>query len=316
MCRIDTSESARQAGAMTETAIVKELHRSRSDRMLAGVCGGLGEYFNVNPVFYRVGFVILTLLGGAGILVYGACALVIPAAGERESIASDVLRNHRQRPIAVVGLLLVVAAGVALLSHMSLHFHSSGFWGVVLVVGAVLIWAQRRSNAAAPITTTDESGATTIVAPAKRRHRPFRMFLAAIGLLVLAFAVLCAVVVGMFAHLSDGIGDRNFAPATPTSLNSDYKLGTGNLTLDLSGLTLGTEGRTVRLTTGIGHIHVLLPSNTTVQVIGNVRWGDSSVLGRDESGHDVRTNVGPDNAQLVIDASVDLGQIEVDRALA
>jgi phage shock protein PspC (stress-responsive transcriptional regulator) len=301
---------------MTETATYKELHRSRSDRMIAGVCGGLGEYFNVNPVFYRVGFVILTLLGGVGILVYGACALVIPAAGERESVASDVLRNHRQRPIAVVGLLLVVVAGVALLSHMSLHLHSNGFWALVLVVGAVLIWAQRRSHTAAPTTTTDESGATTVVAaPARRRH-PFRMFFAAIGLLVLAIAVLCAVVAAMFAHLSDGAGNRNFAPATPSSLDSQYKLGVGNLTLDLSGLTLGTEGRTVQLTTGIGHIRVIVPPNTTVRVIGNVDWGDSSVFGRDESGHDVHTSVGPDNAQLVIDAHISLGQIEVDRALA
>jgi hypothetical protein len=201
---------------------------------------------------------------------------------------------------------------------MSLHFHSNGFWGLVLVVGAVLIWAQRRSdrrsNTSAPTTTTDESGATTVVAAPTRRRRPFRMFFAAIGLLVLAFAVLCAVVAGMFAHLSDGAGNRNFAPATPSSLDSQYKLGVGNLTLDLSGLTLGTEGRTVRLKTGIGHIHVIVPPNTTVRVIGNVDWGDSSVFGRDENGHDVRTNVGPGNAQLVIDADVGLGQIEVERA--
>jgi phage shock protein PspC (stress-responsive transcriptional regulator) len=283
--------------------------------MLAGVCGGLGEYFNVNPVFYRVGFVILTLLGGAGILVYGACALVIPAAGEHESIASDVLRNHRQRPIAVVRLLLVVAAGVALLSHLSFHFHSSGFWGIVLVIGAVLIWAQRRPERTVPVSTTEASGETTVVVPPspRRRWRPFRFFFAAIGLLVVAFAILCAVVAGMFAHLSDGTGNRNFAPATSTSLESQYKLGVGNLTLDLSGLNLGTEGRTVHLDTGIGHIHVILPSNTTVQVIGNVDFGDSSVLGQDESGHDVHTTVGPGNAQLVIDAHVGLGQLEVNR---
>jgi phage shock protein PspC (stress-responsive transcriptional regulator) len=283
--------------------------------MLAGVCGGLGEYFNVNPVFYRVGFVILTLLGGAGILVYGACALVIPAAGERESVASDVLRNHRQRPFAVVGILLVVAAGVALISHVSLKFHRTGFWGLALIIGAVLIWAQRRPEKAAPVSTTDASGETTVVAsPTPRRRHPFRIFFAAIGSLVLAFAILCAVVAGMFAHLSDGTGKRNFAPATPSSLASQYKLGVGNLTLDLSGLTLGTEGRTVHLKAGIGHIHVILPPNTTVRVVGNVDWGDSSVLGQDESGHNVHTSVGPANARLVIDAQVGLGQIEVDRA--
>ena len=301
---------------MTETATYKELHRSRSDRMLAGVCGGLGEYFNVNPVFYRVGFVILTLLGGAGILVYGACALVIPAAGERESVASDVLRNHRQRPVALVGLLLVVAAGVALLSHMSLHFHSNAFWALVLIVGAVLIWAQRRPpENQVPGATTADPGATTVVAPpARRRRRPLAMIAAAIGLLVLALAVFCAVVAGMFAHLSDGVGDRQYEPVAVSSLHSEYKLGVGNLDLDLSRLELGTAQTTVRLQTGIGHIHVIVPPNATVRVIGHVRWGDISVLGHDDDGHDVHADVGPDTARLVIDAHLSMGQIEVDRA--
>ena len=86
---------------MTEHATsYRELHRSSSDRMIGGVCGGLGQYFDVNPVFYRIGFVVLTLLGGAGILIYGASLLVIPNEGERDSIAADVLHNHRQRPAA------------------------------------------------------------------------------------------------------------------------------------------------------------------------------------------------------------------------
>ena len=48
----------------------KRLERSRSDRKLAGVCGGLARYFDIHPAVYRVGFVVLTLLGGAGILIY------------------------------------------------------------------------------------------------------------------------------------------------------------------------------------------------------------------------------------------------------
>src|SRR4051812_19601524 len=166
---------------MTETAAYKELHRSRSDRMLAGVCGGLGEYFNVNPVFYRVGFVILTLLGGAGLLVYGACLLVIPAAGQRESIASDILRNHRQRPAALAGLILVAAAGVALLSHVSLHFHSNAFWAIVLVLGALLLWSQRRPETSPPpppaATATDATAPTAAVTvPQRRRGGALKVF--------------------------------------------------------------------------------------------------------------------------------------------
>src|SRR6266508_1094494 len=51
-----------------EGPTIKRLERSRSDRMLAGVCGGLASYFEIHPAFYRVGFVVLTLLGGAAIL--------------------------------------------------------------------------------------------------------------------------------------------------------------------------------------------------------------------------------------------------------
>ena len=59
-------------GGMSEHTVegpaVKRLERSRDDRMLAGVCGGLARYFGIHPAFYRVGFVVLTLIGGAGIL--------------------------------------------------------------------------------------------------------------------------------------------------------------------------------------------------------------------------------------------------------
>src|SRR5262249_50702459 len=110
-CRIDAGPAARPSGAMSEVAAYREPRRSRGDRMLGGVCGGLGAYFDVNPAFYRVGFVLLALLGGAGIVIYGACLLVIPNEGERESIASEALRNRRRRPALLIGLVLVGVAG-------------------------------------------------------------------------------------------------------------------------------------------------------------------------------------------------------------
>src|SRR5262245_8087802 len=52
-CRMASRVRRRHAGAMTETLTYKQLRRSRSDRMVAGVSGGLGRYFDVNPVLYR-----------------------------------------------------------------------------------------------------------------------------------------------------------------------------------------------------------------------------------------------------------------------
>src|SRR4029450_10644155 len=95
-----------------EGPAVKRLERSRDDRMLAGVCGGLARYFGIHPAFYRVGFVVLTLIGGGGILVYLAPLLVIPDEGKNESIAEETLRQSRDRPWPLIGLGLLALAGV------------------------------------------------------------------------------------------------------------------------------------------------------------------------------------------------------------
>ncbi len=99
------SEVARRhPGVMSEHTThipeVRRLQRSRSDRMLAGVSGGLARYFEIHPAVFRVGFVVLTLLGGAGILIYAAAALVIPDEGKEDSIATAALRNTARPPVA------------------------------------------------------------------------------------------------------------------------------------------------------------------------------------------------------------------------
>ncbi len=56
----------------------KKLYRSRTDRKLCGVCGGLGEYFELDPTLIRLLWVIFTLMGGAGLLAYIICAIIVP----------------------------------------------------------------------------------------------------------------------------------------------------------------------------------------------------------------------------------------------
>ena len=56
----------------------KRLYRSRDDRMIAGVCGGLAEYFNIDPTIVRLVLLFLTLWGGGGVLVYVLAWIVIP----------------------------------------------------------------------------------------------------------------------------------------------------------------------------------------------------------------------------------------------
>lgn len=56
----------------------KKLYRSKSDRFIAGVCGGLGDYFNLDPSWIRILFVLLLLAAGSTLLVYLIMWLVVP----------------------------------------------------------------------------------------------------------------------------------------------------------------------------------------------------------------------------------------------
>ena len=57
---------------------VRKLHRSRKDKKIAGVAGGLAEYFNVDPTLIRILFVVLAIFGGAGLVLYLAMWIIVP----------------------------------------------------------------------------------------------------------------------------------------------------------------------------------------------------------------------------------------------
>jgi phage shock protein PspC (stress-responsive transcriptional regulator) len=67
------------------------LRRARQGRVLAGVCAGLADYFEVDVTIVRIAFAAVTFLGGAGIPVYLACLLLIPEEGSEQSIAGSLL---------------------------------------------------------------------------------------------------------------------------------------------------------------------------------------------------------------------------------
>ena len=56
----------------------KRLYKSNENKMLDGVCGGIAEYFDVDPTLVRLGWVLFCALGGSGILAYVIAAIVIP----------------------------------------------------------------------------------------------------------------------------------------------------------------------------------------------------------------------------------------------
>ena len=279
---------------ITHTQGIKRLERSSSDRMLAGVSGGLGRYFDLNPAFFRLGFVVLTVLGGAGILTYLAAVLVIPEEGAEQSIAARVLAERRQRPWPMVGLGLVATALLVLLSRSTFWPVAGASWVIVLIAGLAILW-----------TTYDARHGT-------RRGR--RLFYALLALVAVALAVLVASIVSIFAwfhvSLSDGVGDRFYAPATAAAVQPSYSLGVGKLRLDLSNAAAPVR---VHARVGVGELRVIVPRATAVAVNAHATVGDVRVFNQQEDGHNVSVSSGS-GAAMTIDASVGAGQIDVVRA--
>jgi phage shock protein C len=58
--------------------MAKKLYRSKKNRIIAGVCGGLGEHFGIDPTIVRLAWVVFSLLGGSGVLAYIIAWIIIP----------------------------------------------------------------------------------------------------------------------------------------------------------------------------------------------------------------------------------------------
>lgn len=131
------------------------LYRSRDDRVLAGVCGGLGEYFKIDTVLVRIAFVLLVFAGGLGILAYVLGWIFIaeePAfaeGGQPESAfdrAADALDDDRRSGAVVLGLVFVGLGILFLLDIAWPDFLSWRYaWPIALIaVGAVIVLRARR----------------------------------------------------------------------------------------------------------------------------------------------------------------------------
>lgn len=116
----------------------KRLFRSRTDRILGGVCGGLAHYFGMDPTLMRVIFVAVALGGGFGVALYSILWIVIPeepvaAASERPSSSSEKSKDGTQQMVQNVAGgttgrrtlfgLVIVFLGLALLTHQFLPMH-------------------------------------------------------------------------------------------------------------------------------------------------------------------------------------------------
>jgi len=326
----------------------KRLLRSRDDRMIAGVAGGLARYFDVEPVIFRIGFAVSVFFGGLGLLAYIALALFVPNEGADGTVEQAAVQ--RSRPLAVVagiGLLIVV------LSWGALDFGPFGWdqgWFIgpplfLITLGAILYLLFRNTSAtgiggvlvriALALVATAGLVALALASAwtaATGHGVAIAIALIAIGalLVVSAFAggarwlivpaVVLAVPLGAVAatdiRFSDGIGERHYRPASFASVPDDgYQLGIGELLVDLRELPW-TENSTFDLEVdlGMGMLAVAVPENVCVSADVSTTAGDIDVAGRNAEGIDAEVRPEAPSAArplLNLTGEVDLGQLQV-----
>src|SRR6478609_9116940 len=99
---IGSGESPKDEGG------VRKLTRSSTDKMIGGVAGGLGRYFGVDPVLFRIAFVVLIFAGGVGVLAYVGLLAFVPADDGSSPLGEGNTAN-------VVGVVLVVGLALVIL---------------------------------------------------------------------------------------------------------------------------------------------------------------------------------------------------------
>ncbi len=151
-----------------DEAPARRLTRTDEGRWLGGVSAGLGRYFDINPLVYRVAFAALALAGGTGILLYGAAWLVIPHESREDSIAVEALRGRRDQPWLLVGLGLLGVGGLVVVAQADLWPNEGTLWLGAVLVGAALVWwqlANRERNGGTQVVADTDAGEPAVTAP-------------------------------------------------------------------------------------------------------------------------------------------------------
>ncbi len=118
----------------------KRLYRSRTDKIIAGVCGGMAEYFDVDPVIMRVLFVLLAFFGGSGFILYLASIFIIPKKPlQTESEAAPAQQSaSRGGARTMFGIVMIIFGALILLGNLGVlsFFH---FWHLSAFVFPILL---------------------------------------------------------------------------------------------------------------------------------------------------------------------------------
>jgi phage shock protein PspC (stress-responsive transcriptional regulator) len=319
----------------------RRLVRVREGRLVGGVCAGLGRYFNVDPILFRIGAVVLVLVGGAGLLAYLAALLLIPS---EESTGAPPANRNRWLVIAGVIVLLCVTwpfllGGGIVLAVLLIPF-------AVLVAAGVLVWwfvsGEGPAGDAGDVAKRAALGIGVLVicgvialggawAAAAGGETVVAIIVIGAGAAILAGAfmkplrwlILPAVTLALAAgtvsaagiDLDGGIGERDYRPASVVDLRDRYELGIGDLVVDLRRTELPPGDVPLQVDLGVGQARVFVPDDVCVATDAEVRVGEVHAFQEGNSGIDVDMESLPEAAagatRLLLKANVGVGDIRI-----
>ncbi|MFC7794362.1 PspC domain-containing protein [Streptomyces cinereoruber] len=157
--------SQHEAPPPAEAASAAPLRRSRGSKVVGGVCGGLGRYFDLDPVVFRVVIGVLAVTGGFGLLFYGFAWLLIPLAGEEENEGRRLLTGRVSGSSLAALLMALIGCGVFLSMLRSGSMLGSSLLVAFAACGAA-VWSRRRQTGAVETEGRTDTAAALAVAEA------------------------------------------------------------------------------------------------------------------------------------------------------
>ena len=280
----DTTQQMPAAQEPPEPRKPKRLLRSRSDRMLGGVAGGLGNYFRVDPVIFRIGFAVTTLFGGIGLALYIALVIFVPS----EDADQPGQAQPRSLGRIVLGITVAIAAliGLCFLAIGAAWAGATGSGAVialiVILIGAALVIAAFRG------------GARWLILPA------------------LALAIPLGTVAAADIEFEGAIGESTHRPQSVTAIPAGgYEHGIGKKVIDLRDLDWGKRSVVeVKAEQGIGYLLIAVPEDVCVDGDLDADYGVVQVAGASETSEMLRSGYTA-TPRLELDAHIDAGKIEV-----
>jgi phage shock protein PspC (stress-responsive transcriptional regulator) len=322
---------------------VRRLTRSSSDKYLAGVAGGLGRYFGADPILFRIAFGVSVFFGGLGVIAYIALLAFVP-----KDDGEPAWIEGRSR-VTTIGLtVLLGVAAIAALGPPAFVLGPGLFVvGAICVLGLVLYRAFGGKSGDDPARAIARATLVLLVLIAALGAGTGVGFVAAIGggtaiavisivagvalvgtgllggprwliLPVIVLVLPLAVVSAADIDLRGGVGQRDYRPQTLSELRPEYRIGVGQVNLDLRDMTLPAGRTAVRLRVGMGEALVRVPAGTCVTTEAKIGAGAADLPKHADQGLDLdvvqsrRALSG--QPQLLVTADVGVGHLQIDQS--